>query len=160
MMEQLHKYVAISTDSPMGLVWIARPHLGKGGYVEVGAPAFTARCSDGYYRGQLNKQQICAHVAVFYLTHGYRPSIVDHIDGNPSNNHPDNLRPANYSTNAHNSICKGYDLHKCGKYRVRIAVDGKRKHIGLFDTEQEARAAYLAAKAELHPTAPQRCFNK
>ena len=46
---------------------------------------------------------IGTHRVVFYLTHGYMPEVVDHIDGNPSNNHPDNLRAATTMTNRWNS---------------------------------------------------------
>ena len=33
----------------------------------------------------------------------------------------------------------------------QICLNNKRKHIGFYDTEDDARQAYLAKKAELHP---------
>jgi hypothetical protein len=33
---------------------------------------------------------------------------------------------------------------------AQIGVNGKQKHIGFYDTEEEARAAYLEEKKKLH----------
>lgn len=38
------------------------------------------------------------------------------------------------------------------KWAAQIQVNKKRKHLGLFDTPEEAHAAYLKAKRELHDT--------
>jgi hypothetical protein len=79
---------------------------------------------------------------------------VDHIDGNPRNNKWDNLRVVSPSENLKNQFGKGYSYDKVqGKYRAHIRIDGIKKHLGSFDTEEEAKAAYLAAKQLHHPTA-------
>ena len=77
---------------------------------------------------------------------------VDHIDGNRLNNAFDNLRVVSNQGNQFNrTTTKGYSWHKIvGKWEARIKINKKNKHLGLFDTEEAARAAYLAAKAELH----------
>jgi hypothetical protein len=36
------------------------------------------------------------------------------------------------------------------KFHAQIGAKGKRYSLGLFDTVEEAAAAYAAAKAELH----------
>jgi hypothetical protein len=33
----------------------------------------------------------------------------------------------------------------------QIEIDGKKIHLGYFDTADEARAAYISAKALYHP---------
>ena len=42
---------------------------------------------------------------------------------------------------------QGVELHACGKFRAYMSVYGKRKHLKLCDTEQEAHSVYVAAKA-------------
>ena len=37
------------------------------------------------------------------------------------------------------------------KWQAQIYINGKAKYLGLFKTKEEAHAAYLAAKRELHP---------
>lgn len=45
---------------------------------------------------------------------------------------------------------KGYSYHKRdGVYNARLSNAGKLIHLGYFDTEQEARQAYLTAKKNL-----------
>ena len=45
---------------------------------------------------------------------------------------------------------KGYSWSKsCNKWRAEIFIDGKNKYLGLFNTEEEARKAYLEAKNNL-----------
>ena len=77
---------------------------------------------------------------------------IDHIDGNKLNNAFENLRVVTQQANIYNNhIAKGYAWHKTrGKWQARITINQKKKYLGLFDTEDKARAAYLAAKAEHH----------
>ncbi|WP_076738056.1 HNH endonuclease signature motif containing protein, partial [Cronobacter sakazakii] len=100
------------------------------------------------------------HRIVYFLHHGHWPvGEVDHIDGNPGNNHPDNLRDVTHSENQQNIPARGYYWHKpARRWQARIKVNGKLHSLGLYPTEAEARAAYLNAKAQLHPTAPARCY--
>lgn len=75
----------------------------------------------------------------------------DHKDGDGLNNQLENLRSATLTQNARNrsgtvrsvSKYKGVDYCKARqKWRAQIAINGKSKHIGLFDTEMEAAIAY------------------
>lgn len=44
---------------------------------------------------------------------------------------------------------RGYYFNRdCQKWHARIGVHGKRKHLGFFEHEEEARAAFLAALKE------------
>ena len=77
---------------------------------------------------------------------------IDHIDHNTLNNAFENLRVVTNQVNQFNNhVAKGYSWNKrLGKWEAYIRVNRKRKHLGYFDTEEAARAAYLAAKAKYH----------
>lgn len=80
---------------------------------------------------------------------------VDHIDGDRTNNRLENLRLATHSQNRRNSrsrsSCgmKGVSRHR-KRWSAKITIDGKLKHLGIYDTPEEAHAAYCAAAKELH----------
>lgn len=74
---------------------------------------------------------------------------VDHINGDRRDNRVCNLRWVTKSVNQHNrKNAIGYTLHN-GKYQVSICKDGYKQYIGRYDTEEEARAAYLNASEQL-----------
>jgi len=82
--------------------------------------------------------------------------FIDHINRDPLDNRIENLRLCNKTQNAGNSNLrvdnklgvKGVDFKK-GKFRVQIRKQGKKLHLGLFDTAEEAHAAYLKAAVEI-----------
>jgi hypothetical protein len=87
--------------------------------------------------------------------------MVDHRDGDNTNNAWLNLREATNAQNGQNQMqaqkgsTSGYlgvnwDKAK-GKWLARIGLNGKSKNLGRFDTPEEAHAAYVAAKRKLHP---------
>ena len=75
---------------------------------------------------------------------------VDHRDGDGLNNQRMNLREATHRQNMMNSRgrsgssrFKGVDWDKrAKKWRARISVNGKKKHLGYFIDEEEAARAY------------------
>lgn len=84
---------------------------------------------------------------------------VDHEDGDGLNCRRSNLRLATQAQNTLNTKLradnragfKGVSKHtQCNKFKASIAVGGKRRHLGLFDTAEQAHAAYCAASVELH----------
>ena len=83
--------------------------------------------------------------------------VIDHRDGNPSNNRIENLRPTTHQGNDWNRTqAKGYTWDKeRKKWMAQIRVNGTHIHLGRFDTEEEAHQAYLAAKL-IHHIIPER----
>ena len=77
--------------------------------------------------------------------------VVDHIDGDKTNNSLKNLRVVSMAMNLWNSTKrKGYCCIDDNRYVAYIDQNRKRHHLGYFSTPEEARAAYLAAKKVLH----------
>jgi len=72
--------------------------------------------------------------------------MVDHIDGNPSNNCLDNLRIVNNRQNCLNTEKrKNFGIYKTkyknNRYQVILGKNNKPTYIGLFDTIESAREA-------------------
>ena len=117
---------------------------------------------DGYRCVQINYKQYKYHRVVYYLHNdGWkihdtcRNNSIDHIDRDRLNNNIENLRVVTQQQNLWNRNAKGYCFHKpSGKYVAQIMVDGKQKSLGYFETEDDARNAYLNAKAKYHHIPP------
>jgi len=112
---------------------------------------------NGYINIFINgiNKNLMAHQYIFYIGHGYVPKLIDHFDRDKTNNSLSNLREYDKSKNAINSTrninSKGYSFDKSrNKWQSRIAFNGKAKYLGRFDTEEEARQAYLNAKELYH----------
>lgn len=103
------------------------------------------------YKGRPYK----AHRIAWLLTHGCWPiGMIDHIDGNPSNNRLDNLRDVDNATNQINrhkarkdsvSGLMGASPYK-DKWRAQIKRNGVIKYLGVYNSAVEAHAAYLKEK--------------
>lgn len=113
--------------------------------------------SAGYGFIRIEGSIYAAHRLAFLYMTGTMPAMVDHINGVRSNNRWQNLRPASPLINSVNrkrpannrSGHKGVSFVKAsGRWHASIRVNGKRKHLGLFATAEEAGAAYRAAAAE------------
>lgn len=116
-------------------------------------PVNTSISGFGYVQFNLNNFKFSYHRVVFYLYSGLWPETVDHIDGNKLNNHPSNLRAATKAENNRNKkkyingnyTCsfKGVSYHKrYHKWQASITFQGITKHIGYFDTPEEAARYY------------------
>ena len=114
-----------------------------------------AGCKRGQYRVvTINGKMHLMHRVIYIMHNGHIPQRlqIDHIDRNKLNNRIENLRLVTHQENGFNrDDQKGYYFVKSrNNYRARIVVDGKTISLGSFKTEQEAREAYLKAKAEYH----------
>ena len=115
----------------------------------------------GYCKIELNKKMYRYHRVVYKvcnpdwdITDSSRENQIDHICGvKPLDNRIENLRILNHQQNQCNNLhyVKGYYFDKRrNKYKAQIRINGKKKHLGYYDTEEEARAAYLKAKPIHH----------
>lgn len=100
------------------------------------------------------------HRLVFQWHHGYEPTMVDHINGNPGDNRIENLRECTSSQNQFNSRrkcsnrsgVKGVVYHpKCsGKpWHAKINHNGRRISLGYHRTLEDAAAAYAVGAAKI-----------
>jgi hypothetical protein len=97
-------------------------------------------------------------LAWLYMTGNWPINKIDHIDREQTNNIWSNLRAATTQQNAGN--CKirsdntsGYRgvswYRNNGKWRAGIKIDGKDKHLGFFNSPEEAFEAYKAKAMEV-----------
>ena len=118
-------------------------------------------CPKGYRRIKIGNRQVFAHRLAWLYFYGEWPSeMIDHIDGNPSNNAISNLRLATSQINSQNQK-KGYgqsgflgvtvrNRNGIIKYRASIRHNGKLIQLGSYDSAEDAHAVYLVKKAEIH----------
>jgi hypothetical protein len=109
--------------------------------------------SEGYWRIYLDGMRLMAHrLAWLYVTGSWPTAQIDHINGIKGDNRLSNLREATNSQNHANrgrpvsntSGLKGIDFLR-GKWRARVRFQRAMIHIGMFNTCEEACAAYGAA---------------
>lgn len=91
-----------------------------------------------------------ARLAWLWMTGAWPACDVDHIDRDRRNDAWSNLRAASRSENCANqparSGLKGASFVSAkGKWKAQIRKSGKNTHIGYFDSEADAHAAYMAA---------------
>lgn len=150
----LEKIGLISTDEFPGLLY--DPETGD--FIRDGRLSGSFD-SYGYRVTQYNKKNYKHHrLAWFFMTGQWPEKFIDHIDGDPSNNTWVNLREATNQQNCWNSGVrknnklgvKGVSLHSCGKYAAQIQAGPKKEYLGLFDSIEEASAAYKRASKRLH----------
>jgi hypothetical protein len=92
------------------------------------------------------------HQFVYYIKYQKTVEQIDHKDGDRTNNKIDNLREVNNQQNQHNRVtAKGFHFdRKSKKFISKIGLNNERLYLGSFNTEEEARLAYLDAKQKYH----------
>lgn len=99
------------------------------------------------------------HRLIYLMHHGNLPDAVDHIDGDSLNNCIENLREVDVIQNQQNakirkdnkSGIKGVHWNKClSKWKAQIKINGKNKHIGIYDDLNVAAEAIKAAREKYH----------
>lgn len=121
--------------------------------------------STGYFRVSVENKRYWAHRLAWLYAYGEWPvESIDHINQIGTDNRLCNLRAANKSENGQNvQKCRSSSttgilgvtrIKKTGRWQSTITINGVMKYLGRFGTQDEAREAYLSAKAKLHPFAP------
>lgn len=136
-------------------VFTRRVAVGRHGCHKAGAIAGT-KTSRGYIVIGFDDQRCMAHRLAWLYVHGVLPTTdLDHINRNKSDNRISNLRLVNRSQNMHNvnlrkhnsSGYNGVSWHKPRKkWRAYIFIDYRQKHLGLFNTVEDAIAARKQAE--------------
>jgi hypothetical protein len=127
-----------------------------------GKPAGSETSINGYRTIRLIDRNQSAHrLAWLWMTGEWPKGEIDHINGVRTDNRMANLRDVSRTMNAQNlrqtkkvsSLPMGVFFNarkKARAYSSNVQVDGKTKHLGYFETVDEARQTYLTAKRLHH----------
>lgn len=165
-LDYLRECFAYDPDTGV-LTWRDRPdsHFGTASKAKrhrslyVGKPVGTKN-ADGYLVVRLThngKHQLYrCHRISYALLHGDTEQLVDHINGDREDNRACNLRAVSVLQNIANmTVVKRQGLQGAfwdksrNKWLSKLTRGYKQIHLGRFDTEAEAHAAYCAAKQAL-----------
>lgn len=152
---------------------IYSPETGKLTWRERGDPPWDARYAgkaaltglnrDGYPSGKIHGRTMAAHRVIWALCSGEWPSNqIDHINGDRSDNRISNLRHVTHAENGMNQKRRvtnttGYTgvtwRKDCSRWQATIRHNGRAKHLGYFDTAEDAHQRRREEQARLgfHP---------
>jgi hypothetical protein len=136
------KYTMLIDDDDLRWIQGKNIHVNSKGYAEV------------RWGGRKSPTSRLVHRMIMGEPNGIH---IDHINGNPLDNRKSNLRLATRSQNMINSRVyesntsgqRGVTRHGSG-WVARIQLQGKRKHLGYFQSFEEACSAYKDASTLLH----------
>lgn len=115
----------------------------------------------GYLEASVDgRAYLCHRLAWLYVTGEWPKHGVDHRDGQKKNNRWKNLRDVTQQVNVENQRIARRDsltgtlgvtlIPSTGRWRARIGVDGRLRHLGVYPSESEAHQVYVSAKRRLH----------
>lgn len=113
----------------------------------------------GYRKLNIKDRSYGIHQLIFIMHYGYLPFMVDHINGDPSDNRIENLRAATYEQNCRNrrtcrrntSGRKGVSFNKeIQKWTAYIEKDRRQKYLGCFVNFADAVLAREVAEKEIY----------
>ncbi len=143
---------AFSYDESTGVIYWKHPAPGR----KTSRVAGTSNGA-GYIQISYDGKRFKAHRIAWVLANGVWPSgTIDHINGIRHDNRIANLRDVPMAINAQNrrtipDRLMGTTYHRRDKrWIAQICLDGVQMHIGSFGTQDEAHAAYVAKKREIH----------
>jgi len=132
--ERLHEL--FSYDEETGEI---RWKVSRTGRIKAGMLAGTPD-QKGYRLMMVDRYRTRAHHIAWAMHYNeWAPDMIDHINGQPSDNRISNLRLCSHQQNMANKWKNG--SHRCGpKHRAMISHRGERMHLGLYATAEQARA--------------------
>jgi hypothetical protein len=113
----------------------------------------------GYLMVRIQRRPLLVHRIVFAMVNGFWPAQIDHINGIPNDNRPENLRAATHSENMQNcrlqanntSGAKGVTWHATtGKWQAVCGFGGRKHYLGLYKELEAASAAVRAFREKHH----------
>ncbi len=115
--------------------------------------------SNGYLVVAYKRKRYYCHRLAWTYIYGDVPNIIDHIDGDKSNNKINNLRNSTYTENARNQKISKNNISGIksvgwvksrNKWVVKLRVNGKQKFIGHFDDLELAELVAIEARIKYH----------
>ncbi len=113
----------------------------------------------GYKKVNIDGKSYYLHRLVFLLEDGVFPNVVDHINGDVSDNKRINLRKTSRAGNRRNSKVSSNNISgvknvhynkKTSSYSVTMHVNGVRKSFGSFSTLEKAKQVADKAREDNH----------
>lgn len=152
-LDKIKELLEIDLTSPSGLRWkVTRTGTALANGIVGGLQ------SNGHYRMKIDNKDYYNHRIIYALYHNLEidqlPKYLDHIDRNPSNNNPLNLRPATLSQNQGNrslsknntSGIKGVSWNKkAQKWKAVLMMNGINTFLGYFEDIEVAKRVYEEA---------------
>lgn len=117
------------------------------------------KTKEGYINVCVERVLYAAHQVIWLIVYGEWPEgILDHRDGDKSNNRIENLRQATHAENSRNqnlsrrstSGVRGVVWNKAvRKWQAQIQIDGRTRYLGVFSEKSKAAEARASAEREL-----------
>lgn len=115
----------------------------------------------GYLRAGVDGQLHYLHRLAWLYVHGEWPAgVVDHVNGDRTDNRIENLRDVAHAVNMQNlkrarvdnkTKLLGVYLRKdTGRYSANLKAPEGKRSLGCFATAEEAHVAYINAKRNMH----------
>jgi len=112
---------------------------------------------------KIGSKKYRAHRLAWMITYGELPNVIDHIDGDTTNNRISNLRNVDLLANAQNHLKHKKDFSTkrsglpvgvkslpSGRFLSRISVRKKLISLGVFNTPEEAHKKYMEERIKSH----------
>jgi len=153
---EIEKYFIYDINEPNVIRW----KIANSNCINVNSIAGTLS-TNGYVVVCLNRKFFGVHRIIYQIVNNIDrlDFEIDHIDGDKKNNNPNNLRPANRSTNMMNIRKKGLNTSSkykgvsyCkekGRWKCRIRLNYRLIGLGYFGNEVDAAIAYDEKATEL-----------